>query len=376
MERKMLLGIKRRAEKGRSTEAAANTSSIMSIFCQLISREQRRTLMKYKGIPLLPLVATVAAAAVFVKYRSSMQAARQRLQGKSTVIPSPYGDIEYTEHGTGSDVLVIHGSGGGFDQGERLAQVVLDDQFHRITSSRFGYVRSTFHEGATWDEQAHAYANLLDHLGVQKVGVVGFSAGGPSALLFALLHPERVSSLTLISCGGAQIPAAESKQAHRQANALVWIFQRDFPYWVISWLFKRQFMTLMGVPKAVVADLSPEQCRAIGHFIDDMNPASLRYAGVVFDYTREVPGPRIAGIRVPTLVIHAQDDTIQPYRNAELFSSTIPGARLLSFPMGGHIVTFIEQAVGSAVQRHLRDNAGEPPAQVPALETEEVKGGS
>jgi 2-hydroxy-6-oxonona-2,4-dienedioate hydrolase len=333
--------------------------------------------MKYKGIPLLPLVAAVAAATVCVKYQTSMRAAREQLRGKSTVIPSPYGDIEYSEHGTGCDVLVIHGSGGGFDQGELLAQAVLDEQFHCITPSRFGYLRSTFHEGATWDEQAHAYASLLDHLSVQKVGVVGFSAGGPSALLFALLHPERVSSLTLISCGGARIPASESRLAHRQGSALLWIFQSDFPYWFISWLFKRQFMTLMGVPKAVVAGLSPEQRKAIGHFIDGMNPASLRRAGVVFDHTREVPGPRIAGIRVPTLVIHAQDDTIQPYRNAEFFSSTIPGARRLGFQAGGHIAALIEAAaVGSAVQQHLLDNAGERHAQVPVPEAAEVGGES
>ncbi len=311
---------------------------------------------------------------MFVKYRSDMQAARQRLRGKSAVIPSPYYDIEYTKHGAGPDVLVIHGSGGGFDQGELLAHVVLDDQFHCITPSRFGYVQSTFHEGATWDEQAHAYASLLDHLSVQKVEVVGFSARGPSALLFALLHPERVSSLTLISCGGARIPAEEGKQAHRQGSALLRIFQRDFRYWAISRLFKRQFMTLIGAPKAVVAGISPEQQRVIGHFIDDMNPASLRYAGVVFDYTREVPGPSIAGIRVPTLVIHAQDDTLQPYHNAEFFSSMLPGARLLSFPAGGHVVAFIEkEAVGSAVQKHILDNAGELRTPVPATEAPEVR---
>ena len=121
--------------------------------------------MKYKGIPLLPLIIAAAAAAVLVKYRSNMRAVRERLRGKSTIIPSPYGDIEYIEHGSGSDVLVIHGSGGGFDQGEFLAHIVLDDQFHCITPSRFGYLQSTFHEGAAWDDQAHAYAHLLDQLG-------------------------------------------------------------------------------------------------------------------------------------------------------------------------------------------------------------------
>lgn len=327
--------------------------------------------MKYKGLPLLPLVTASAAAAVFIQYRSSMRAARARLRGKSTIISSPYGDIEYSEHGTGPDVLVIHGSGGGFDQGELLAQVVLGAQFHCITPSRFGYLRSTFHQGATWDEQAHAYAQLLDHLGVQQVGVVAFSAGGPSALLFALLHPERVSSLTLISCGGTLIPAAESRQAHKQGSALTWIFRGDFPYWAMSQLFKSQFMMLMGVPRVVAARLSREQQEAIGRFIRGMNPASLRQAGVVFDHTREVPGPRIVGIRVPTLVIHAQDDTLQPYRNAEYFCSTIPGAHLLSFQTGGHIVALIEmEAIRTAVQQHIRDNAGEQDAQAPTSSPE------
>ncbi len=232
--------------------------------------------MKYKGIPLLPLLAAAATTTVFVTYCLSMHAARSRLRGKSTVISSPYGDIEYTEKGVGPDVLVIHGSGGGFDQGEFLAHIVLDNQFHCITPSRFGYLQSTFHEDATWDDQAHAYAHLLDHLNIEKVGVVAFSAGGPSALLFALLHPERVSSLTLISCGGAQISAEEGKQAQRQGNTLLWIFRTDFPYWIVSRLFKRQIVRIIGVPGDVVASLSPEQYKAIGHFIDSMIPASLR----------------------------------------------------------------------------------------------------
>ena len=80
--------------------------------------------MKYKGIPLLPLLTAAATTAVFVQYRLSMRTAHERLRGKSTVIPSPYGNSENTEHGAGSNVLVIHGSGGGFDQGEWLAHIV------------------------------------------------------------------------------------------------------------------------------------------------------------------------------------------------------------------------------------------------------------
>jgi acyltransferase-like protein len=61
-----------------------------------------------------------------------------------------------------------------------------------------------------------------------------------------------------------------------------------------------------------------------------------------------------------------EDDMLMPYRNAEFFSSTIPGTHLLSFQTGGHIVALIEEAVSTAVQQHIRDHAGEQDAQAPA----------
>lgn len=75
----------------------------------------------------------------------------------------------------------LTGLGGGFAQGEFLARATLSDDLRWLTPSRFGHLRSTFHPGAPFDEQAHAYAHLLDHLGLRRV-VVAFSHGGPSAL--------------------------------------------------------------------------------------------------------------------------------------------------------------------------------------------------
>ena len=90
--------------------------------------------------PFRWLAAAFAAALLLVSasYLWDMSSARKRVSGKSTVVPSPYGDIEYTERGSGPAVLVIHGSGGGYDQGELLAEAVLDERFRRITPSRFG----------------------------------------------------------------------------------------------------------------------------------------------------------------------------------------------------------------------------------------------
>jgi pimeloyl-ACP methyl ester carboxylesterase len=294
------------------------------------------------------------------RYRSSIQAAYDRLGAEAWLLPSPYGDIEYAHGGAGPPVLVVHGAGGGCDQGELVAKAVLGEGFHWIAPSRFGYLRSTFHRGASWDDQAHAFAYLLDHLGLARVAVVALSARGPSALLLALLHPDRVASLTLISCGGARIPLAQSKLAHWQGWALLHIVDRDFPYWLLTSLFRKRFLTLMGADQRVVAGLSRPQREVIDRFVECMNPASRRHVGALFDHTAAVPDRQIAAIEAPTLVIHAEDDTLQPYQNAAFFCATIPGARLLRFPAGGHFVGFIEQAtVRAAVQRHILDNASD-----------------
>jgi pimeloyl-ACP methyl ester carboxylesterase len=255
---------------------------------------------------------------------------------------------------------VIHGSGGGYDQGELLVQAVLGEQFHWITPSRFGYLRSTFHEGATWDDQAHTYAYLLDQLGVKKVAVVAISQGGPSALLFAVLHPERVSSLTLISCGVASSATQDQAQANQKGGMWVTIFKYDPLYWAITKLFKRQLMELMGANDAVIAGLTPQQRKMAEHLIDYMNPVSPRSTGAAFDNKATMPNERIAAVQAPTLIFHATDDTLQLYHNAEFAAATIPGARLVSFERGGHLLMFVEQAaIRTTMQKHILDHVSE-----------------
>ncbi len=299
-------------------------------------------------------VAAVTAAGAVAAYRLDMARAYGGIRGRSMVVPSPYGDVEYTEGGSGPPVLVIHGSGGGYDQGELLVHAVLGDQFHWITPSRFGYLRSTFREGATFDDQAHAYAYLLDHLGVEKVAVVALSHGGPSALLFAALHPERVSSLTLISCGVASSDAPGQAQASRQGDLLATVFKHDPLYWAITRLFRKPLMALMGAGDAVIAGLTPEQRELVDQVIERMNPVSPRSAGAAFDNQAALPNERIAAVRAPTVIFHARDDTLQLYHNAEFAASTLPDARLVSFARGGHLVLGVELAtIREVTQRHI-----------------------
>ena len=310
---------------------------------------------------ILRFTATAIATGLVVMsvtYLRDMRRAYERIRGKSAVVPSPYGDIEFTQGGAGPPVLMIHGSGGGYDQGELLVEALLGDQFHWIAPSRFGYLRSTFHEGATFDDQAHAYAHLLDTLGIEKVAVVTMSHGGPSALLFAALHPERVSSLTLLSAGVASSAVEDQEAANRKGDMLVRIYDYDPLYWSATTLFRKQFMRLMGVNDDVIAGLTPEQRDLAGRIIEYMNPASPRSAGAAFDNKAAMPNERIAAITAPTLVVHAEDDALQLFHNARFAADTIPGARLFSFEKGGHLLVVVEQAaVREAVQRHILDYA-------------------
>lgn len=310
-------------------------------------------MLRWVGVGMLAVLAVVTSA-----YLRDMRRAYERVRDKSALIPSPYGDIEFTQGGSGPHVLMVHGSGGGYDQGELLVEALLGSDFHWIAPSRFGYLRSTFREGATFDDQAHAYAHLLDQLGIEKVAVVTMSHGGPSALLFAALHPERVSSLTLVSAGVAASAAERQAQANRKGDMLVRIYRYDALYWAATTLFKKQFMGLMGATDAVIANLTPRQREEAERIIDYMNPASPRSAGAAFDNKAVMPNARIAAIRAPTLVVHARDDALQLFHNAEFAAATIPGARLLSYHEGGHLVLVTEQAtIRAAVQKHVREHS-------------------
>ena len=109
----------------------------------------------------------------------------------------------------------------------------------------------------------------------------------------------------------------------------------------------------------IVSGLTPEQQQVVDQVIDFMNPVEPRFAGVELDNRAAMPDARIAGIRAPTLVVHATDDTLQLYRNAEFAAGHIPGARLLRFERGGHLLIAVEQPrIRDEIQAFIRSHAG------------------
>jgi 2-hydroxy-6-oxonona-2,4-dienedioate hydrolase len=139
---------------------------------------------------------------IYTSYQNDIRQARERISAGSQVAQTPCGPIEYAVTGDGPPVLVVHGAGGGYDQGLDFGRPLARSGFRIFAMSRFGYLRTPLPTDASPAAQADAHACLLDALKIRRAAVIGASAGAPSSMQFALRHPDRCTALVLV------VPAA------------------------------------------------------------------------------------------------------------------------------------------------------------------------
>ena len=111
-------------------------------------------------------------------------------------------ELSYADRGDGPVVLFIHGILGRQQQWSHLVNRMDDD--HRVVlPDLFGHGESAKPLGDySLSSHAATMRDLLDHLGVERVTLVGHSLGGGIAMQFFYLFPERVERLVLVSSGG------------------------------------------------------------------------------------------------------------------------------------------------------------------------------
>ena len=114
-------------------------------------------------------------------------------------------DLYYEVHGEGPPVVFAHGVGGTHLSWWQQIPA-MSDHFQCVTFDHrgFGYSRDVGdHPGSeAFIDDLHA---LLDHLGIDRVGLIGQSMGGRTVLGFASAYPERVSALILCDTTGGGI---------------------------------------------------------------------------------------------------------------------------------------------------------------------------
>jgi pimeloyl-ACP methyl ester carboxylesterase len=290
----------------------------------------------------------VGIAVVYGGYQHDLRQARERIRTGSQVVETPCGPIEYAAAGNGPPVLVVHGAGGGFDQGMDFADPLVWAGFRVIAVSRFGYLRTPLPLNASPAAQADAHACLLDALGIRRAAVVGFSAGAPSSMQFALRHPERAAALVLV------VPAAYPTQLEQRSRGAMprqtgagtrWLFdtalKSDFLLWAAFRLSPRMVsQAFLATPADVVEQASAAERARVAETLDHLLPFSPRQPGVSNDaaITPFLPRFALERIRAPALIVGAADDLYGTYAGARYSAEHMPQARFVGYATGGHLL--------------------------------------
>lgn len=287
-----------------------------------------------------------------------MRRAWDRVTTGSQIAQTAGGPIEYAAAGSGSPVLVVHGAGGGFDQGLAIGRPYVD-RFHVIAPSRFGYLRTPLPADASAAAQADAHAHLLDALDIRQVAVLGVSAGAPSAMQFALRHPHRTKALVLL------VPATYTPRPRgapsMTAPPLVAFFantalRSDFLFWAAIKLAPDAVIrSLLGTPPERVRRAAPEEKTRIQIVLDLILPVSPRRLGLLNDGAVCTTLPRydLERIAAPTLTVSFADDGYGTFDGARYAAEHIPGARFHGYPSGGHLWVGHERDVAAEVGTFL-----------------------
>jgi|TARA_B110001454_G_scaffold51939_1_gene50825 pimeloyl-ACP methyl ester carboxylesterase len=285
------------------------------------------------------LIIVVSLIALFVSYyRFFKFSLVNDLNGHSKIAETKLGPIEYKIIGDKGPILMsIHGSPGGHDQ-----NIISSDAFRILILSRPGYLRTPLGVGKTPAEQATAYSELLDVLGIQKVVVMGISGGGPSSMEFAAKFPEKTLGLIAF-----EAVSYSEDYANKFPDDESMMNGSDFSMWAglysMSFLGtkKKAAMMLPNPKNRIRLTSNPKNVAKLKSMEWSIWPMSLRREGVVNDYQQfanlSIPFEKI---NAPTLVIHGNEDINVDLAHARELIQKVQGSELRIIDEGDHMMMF------------------------------------
>lgn len=312
------------------------------------------------GLGLAAAAAGAAALPATLAFRAAMAEARARIAGPTQLTPTRFGACQWAEAGAGPPVLMLHGTGGGFDQGLLFCARLVAAGWRVIAPSRFGYLGTAMPDDPSPAAEADAFADLLDALGIDRLPVLGGSAGALPAIEFAVRHPARTAALVAIVPAAFAPGRAPMRPGALGAAIMRHALRSDVLFWAAMELAEDQMIrTLLATDPALVhAATAAEQARARA-ILRAILPVSARARGVLHDarWAATPPEQALGRIAAPTLAVACEDDLFLTHDAARHIAATVPGAELLSFPTGGHIWAGHDAEVFAAIDAFLRRRA-------------------
>ncbi len=285
----------------------------------------------------------VGSAFIYGKFQHDLTEARAKATAGGTVVQTRCGPIEYQEAGQGLPVLVVHGAGGGHDQGMTFARPLVQRGFHVIAVSRFGYLGTPLPTDSSAEAQADAHACLLDALAIPQAAIIGVSAGGPSSMQFSIRYPDRCAALVLLvplAWRPPDAPGSATERSTLQQDVLARVVGSNFVFWSAMKLARVRVMGLvLATPVEVIETASAAERERAETILEQILPISDRAAGLRNDARIATALDRydLESIRAPTLVISLRDDMYGTFTGAEYTAQNIRSARFVGYERGGHI---------------------------------------
>lgn len=182
-------------------------------------------------------------------------------------------------------------------------------------------------------------AEVLDRLGVERAAAYGTSMGGRIAQMLALDFPERVSALVL----GCTTPGGPHsvKRPRKVGQSLARLRGQEHTrylfdlFYTPAWTVPSEYSKLLGDATMTPAESAAHLRISAGHNAWD----------------------RLPEISAPTLIVHGDDDRMNPVDNAHILHERIAGSQMLILPEGRH--GFFEEfaeVVTPAVLRFLSES--------------------
>lgn len=225
--------------------------------------------------------------------------------------------------GSGPPLLYLHGAGttSGLNFAEPWAQ------HHRVLIPYHpGWAESGDDPTltTTHDFVMH-YLELIDHLGLPDVDLVGMSMGGRLAAQFTAEHKRRVRKLVLIAPAGLDVPGYPLAD-----------FSKIAPEDVLSYL-------TTNIPRIMEHSTGPGTLR------DGMSFARLLPSIMDTKFTRW-----LHRITIPSMLVWGDQDRTTPIQQADEWLKRIPGLQFHKVAGSGHLVLEERPDVVEAVGAFLR----------------------
>lgn len=150
---------------------------------------------------------------------------------------------------------------------------------------------------------------VVDALGLERFAIAGYSEGGPTAITYAVRHPERVSRVVLYG------------------SYHYWPFSREDTEPILALVRAQWGMGSAALAAAFVPSGDPEM---VARFTKvERVAASAQSAAKYIEVNMDIDVTALLkDVRAPTLVVHRRGDTISPFKVAREMAALIPDAQL------------------------------------------------